>query len=342
MLEKPHLEDEKIAACLRQTYGVNMAQIEFLPLGYDSYAGVYRVQAENGQDYFLKVRQDAMYEPGIHVARTLKAHGIRQVVAPLSTVTAELWGQIDEYALLLYPLIEGQSGADMGLTDAQWIEYGAVLRRIHDTQLPDELAHTLRRETFTPTEQWRRIAKQLHAQVRTQAYDDPYQQQLANFWCDHHAEIGQIIERADLLGQRLQSHSLDFVLCHADIHTNNLLLTATGDLWVVDWDQPMLAPKERDLMFIMDRGIGFGPDEQQEALFFQGYGETQVDPLALAYYRYEWLVQDLGSFAELVFLREGVGEETQADSVRLFMLQFESGNLVDIAHRLDDEVRVNA
>ena len=41
-----------------------------------------------------------------------------------------------------------------------------------------------------------------------------------------------------------------FVLCHSDIHGGNILIADTGELYVVDWDDPILAPKERDLMFI--------------------------------------------------------------------------------------------
>lgn len=334
-LDKPNLNDEQIAIALQESYGVNITQIEFLPLGYDFDAGVYRVRDDNAQDYFLKIRRNVVYEPGIHVARYLKAHGIRQVVAPLPLVTRELWGKASDYALLLYPYIEGSSGMDVGLTDAQWIEYGQMLRELHSVRLPVALANTLRCESFIPTGHALRVLRQFHAKIEQEVYTDPLQQQLVAFWYNHQAEIGHIIERTEALSQRLQTHPHDFLLCHADIHTNNLLLTEQGVLFVVDWDQPMLAPKERDLMFIRDKGIGFGPDARQEALFFEGYGEAEVDALALAYYRYEWLAQDLGSYAEMVFAQDGVSSETRAESAHLFMVQFEPGNLAEIAHRLD-------
>lgn len=46
--------------------------------------------------------------------------------------------------------------------------------------------------------------------------------------------------------------ALDFVLCHADFHDANLLIDPTGRLFIVDWDEIILAPKERDLVFVTD------------------------------------------------------------------------------------------
>jgi spectinomycin phosphotransferase len=86
-------------------------------------------------------------------------------------------------------------------------------------------------------------------------------------------------------------------------------------VFVIDWDDVMLAPKERDFIFFgeapTDGSVGRPP-------FFQGYGETEIDWIALAYYRWERVVQDLIECARTVFLRDDLGEETKADAVHLF------------------------
>src|SRR5258708_39118011 len=127
MLEKPPLEDEKIVACLKHSYGLNANEIEFLPLGHDSYAGVYRVHG-NGQTYFLKVKRDTVDELSVSLPRYLKDQGIEQVVAPLPTITQELWGRVEDFSLILYPFIEGKSGMAVGLSHMQWIKFCAVLK----------------------------------------------------------------------------------------------------------------------------------------------------------------------------------------------------------------------
>ena len=63
---------------------------------------------------------------------------------------------------------------------------------------------------------------------------------------------------------------LEFALCHADIHTANILITPEQDMVIVDWDDTLLAPKERDLMFVLG-GDAFQTREVR--LFLEGYGK---------------------------------------------------------------------
>ena len=61
-------------------------------------------------------------------------------------------------------------------------------------------------------------------------------------------EIDHLVARAEALASALRARSLELVLCHSDIHPGNLLLGANDALYIVDWDNPLFAPKERDLM----------------------------------------------------------------------------------------------
>jgi len=333
MLEKPPLEDQKIIDAVRENYGVIVNALEFLPLGYDANAGVYRAIAD-GRAYFLKVRRDRVYELSVTIPRYLITQGIEQVVAPLPTITPELWAQIDDFSLLLYPFIEGQVGMDVGLSDSQWIEFGTILRRLHDTPLTPELMAQIRKETFVPRTDHLDIMRRLQADTQTITYDNPFKQQLADFWIAKRADINLILKRTMQIGQTLQQAALEFVLCHADIHTANVMVQPDGKLSIVDWDQPIFAPKERDLMFVIGGTVGGMIVGENEPLFLRGYGETDVNWLALAYYRYEWIVQDLCEFGKTVFF-DDVGDETRADAVSLVKLIFEPENLFESAVELD-------
>ena len=106
------------------------------------------------------------------------------------------------------------------------------------------------------------------------------------------------------------------VICHADLHPGNLLRNRAAQVFVVDWDDVMLAPKERDFIFVGEPVDGSA--QHGGSPFFQGYGQTEIDWIALTYYRYERVAQDLIEYAQQVILREDLGEETKARAVRAF------------------------
>lgn len=89
------------------------------------------------------------------------------------------------------------------------------------------------------------------------------------FLIDKRSAIEQLVDRTEELSKKLESQSFPFVLCHSDLHAGNLLLEKEDIFYLVDWDDPIMAPKERDLMFI---GGGVGNvwnRSHEEALFYE-------------------------------------------------------------------------
>lgn len=329
MLKKPNLPDETIVTRLREEYEIFVGALEFMPIGNDATAWVYRVRVDDGADYFLKVKWGAIYPPALLVPHYLKDNGIEAVVAPLPTQNGQLWANTGEFNLILYPFIEGENGMDAGLSKSQWVELGRILKQLHTAQLPAAIEQDTSRETFVPA--WQAMVERLDRAIHeTTSFDVPYKNELATFWRARGDEIRHIVEQAAALGRTLRQKTLDFVLCHADIHNSNVLVAPDGGLHIVDWDQPILAPKERDLLFVV------GGDHT--AFFLEGYGQTRIDPLALAYYRYEWVVQEIGDYGERVFVAQEAGEETDSDSLSGFQQLFAPGDVVDAAYEADQSI----
>src|SRR5690606_41640307 len=107
---------------------------------------------------------------------------------------------------------------------------------------------------------------------------------------------------------------------------------------VVDWDTLALAPNERDLR-LAGAGLGDGSRsaEDEERLFYQGYGDTEIDWVALAYYRFERIVQDIAEFAAQLLSTEEGGADRE-HSLRLFMGQFLPGQVVEQAFRAEERL----
>lgn len=334
MIDKPDIKNEKIIVALHENYSIQVREIEFLPIGNDPSTWAYRVSTET-QNFFLKIRKEISNRAGFLVPRFLQDHGIAQVLVPLPTKEQELWIRVEDFFLILYPFITGKEAMKVGMSDSQWTEFGSTLKRIHSTELPANVAQFVGRENFIP--KWSNPAKIFHEQVNTRNFDDPYQKKLATFWKEKNETIQTLIERAELIGKRLQQTDLDFVLCHADIHTANILLTQEQDMFIVDWDDTLLAPKERDLMFVLGEDAIHTREEQ---MFFDGYGNVKIDGLALAYYRYEWCVQEIGDFGDRVFLTKESGESTKQDAIEGFIKLFSQGDVIEAAFNTSFESEI--
>src|SRR5205085_5559606 len=77
--------------------------LEFLPVGKDYNAGVYRVVSEQSTAYLLKVTSRPLYEPGFFVPRYLNDQGITAVVAPVPTRSGALWTRAGDWTVIVYP-----------------------------------------------------------------------------------------------------------------------------------------------------------------------------------------------------------------------------------------------
>jgi spectinomycin phosphotransferase len=333
MLGKPDLPDDNIIACVNAAYDLHVAAIAFLPLGADVNTAVYRVVTDDDASYFLKLRSGVFDETSVALPKFLSDQGIAHLIAPLATANGQLWADLDKFKVILYPFIGGRNGYEVDLTDQQWIEFGAALRRMHSVTLPSALSDHIEHETFSP--RWREIVKTFMTRIETEVYADSVAARLATFLQSKRVEVLNLVERAARCAQVLHDHSPEFVLCHSDLHAGNVLITTDGALYLVDWDAPILAPKERDLMYA---GGGQFRDTrtpaEEERLFYRGYGPTQIDQNALAYYRYERIVEDIAVECEQIFSTARGGEDS-AQALRWLMSNFAPNGVIEIAYRAD-------
>lgn len=336
MLEKPDVPDETLRACLRDHYGLHAAQIAFLPIGNDVDTAAYRVVAGDATPYFLKLRgwlrSGRFDDTTVVIPRFLHDRGIAQVIAPIATRGGQLWAQLDTFAVILFPFIAGQNGFAAPLSDRQWIGLGVALKAIHSVAVPPSLSAAIPHEQYAP--HWRNRVRTLQARVEETVFDEPIAAALAVFLRARRADIAPLVARAEALGDALRARPPESVLCHGDIHAANVLIGTDGALHIVDWDTLIVAPKERDLMFIGGGIGGAWKSAQEEAWFYQGYGQTKIDLLALAYYRYERIVEDIAEYSERLLLTE-IGGADRAVGLDKFRRQFLPNNVVAIAIRTD-------
>ena len=328
MLSRPDIPRGATAGVLDR-FGLRNTEADFLPSG-DANSAVFNITAD-GARYFLKLRCGDFDETAATVPAYLHSSGITRVMAPIPAATGQPWIHSHGFDWMLYPFFAGKNGFDCPLSKAQWIELGETMRQVHSALLPSEIAQRLPRASYSS--RFRTIVMELDRLADRPDIYDPSAAQLAAFWTEHRGEIRLLVERADQLAPIMRQRDSADVLCHTDLHAGNVLVGADGQLTIVDWDNPIFAPRERDLMFV---GAGIGGtwnDPKESDWFYAGYGPADIDPIAIAFYRYERIVVDIAEYGQSIFGLKGNARDRQSSFHKLTDQLFLANNVVDMAHK---------
>jgi spectinomycin phosphotransferase len=333
MLEKPDLADELLIHCLADAYDIHVTELTFLALGADPNTAVYRAIADDATPYFVKLRSGRFHEMSVVLPRWLSDQGIVQIITPLAARTGRLWATFDRYTVILYPFVEGKDGYTVPMTDQHWHEFGMVMKRLHTAPISPQMTQQIPREAYNPT--GRETIKRFLSRLDEPPIDDPIAIELTAFLKEKHDAIIELIELTERHAAVLKSRTPEFVVCHSDVHAGNILIDGAGRFYIVDWDDPILAWKERDLMFV-GGGQGFRGHtlEEEVELFYQAYGPTSIDPHALAYYRYERIIQDIYVYCEQLLLSTEGGED-RAPSLYYLKSNFSPNGTIAVAYAAD-------
>jgi spectinomycin phosphotransferase len=330
MLDDPGFDEKELSAALRSAWGVKASTFTFVP-GYDMQAATYVV--ETGADrVFLKVHLRTPPEAPLAVPSALLEAGVPNILAPIRTLASGVSHAMgDGRDLVLYPFVAGRNAMVAGMTVDQWHVFGTTLRAVHDSPIADQFVGRLPVETFGLAAA--AAVRAALARAAGSAGETAAAERLVALLRARTQQIGAMLERAEGLGVRLATRPFRRVLCHADIHAANVLVADDGRIFLVDWDGPMLAPRERDLLFVIGSRIARDVEPDEEAWFFEGYGEVPVDPEAIIYYRYERILEDIGEIAGSVF-DGGSSEASRASEVALAESFFGPGGIVETVERV--------
>ncbi|WP_238165598.1 phosphotransferase enzyme family protein [Kribbella caucasensis] len=270
--------DDKLREWILADYGIGVVELTPIHEGADVAAEVWRASttavdqhaggATTGDQYAVKWSGGGT-DAGTRATAHLSARGVRGIPEPIRTLTGEPHTHRGGRRLSLTRWVEGARAAETGLTTEQWSQYGALLARVHSTEPSAALIETL--PSLNPINaRMPALVDQLTHRLTTQAPQDAVEAELAKVWHENDETIKGLLK----LAAELERPNGIPVICHADPHLGNVLRTE-DQLYLIDWDDVVLAPREQDLMFMLG-GMGtLGPTtpEQLDA-FFTGYGLT--------------------------------------------------------------------
>ena len=328
---------------LRTGYGLEIETLDVEADGADSGAWAWRATTSDGRALFVKLRQE-LRPAAILVPRFLADSGFDEVVAARPTVDGAAWLDIEGCTVVVMDRVDGRTGFRGGLTRDQWRALGAFSARLHAVELPPDLRAIVRVEDFRSD--WPDHARRINERIRALDKDglDEVGTAVRRRWLDGWPTIARFSELVDVLGRRIRERPLSppMRLCHADFHAANVLIDSTGGLHVVDWDELVLAPPERDWMFVRGSVVAGTVADREADAFEAGYGPPASAPdlELLAWYRIDWALQDVAGFAEEVALEPDRRAETRPRAARIFEALFGPGDEVHGALAIADRLGV--
>jgi spectinomycin phosphotransferase len=306
MRYEPTIDRARLLATVRQTHGLAAERLAFVPVGFA--AVCYIVHGSGGERFFLKLwprTRDgralaARQRTVLPLLRALAGRGLLpRVPVPMPARDGALMAASPAGPFALFPYLEGQALPPWpACPPALRGELARTIAAIH--RATPALADVLPpREVFTVSfagilRRGLAALEQLGPAARLG------QRALRDLLLPRRAEVVAHLAHLRDLGRRCRRAAGPMVLCHTDLGGDNLLVDDQGHLWVLDWDEAMVAPPEHDLHCVLSEGFA---DLLAAYVAAGGAASLHLDQFAFSLQR-----RYLGDLtARLVLIMEGDG-----------------------------------
>ncbi len=311
------LDKGGIVAALRRAYGISVTGLEFTPKGEAGYC--YVGATEDGGRLFVKLFQAHRDEPfafSLRVSRQLHDAGYRHALPPILTSAGETFTTHEGYSVAVFPYVESVSlfedeSRPYGdeATDDEFASLGSVIGGLHAATPRLDLSDAPReRFDFHYADLLRR---HLSGDVDVTPVNE-FQRELLALWTEDRENIARAYAHFVALQERRRASERPFVVTHGDCHLANILRDTAGRYHLIDWSDALLAPPERDLTFYTG-----DPDRFAAFLdvYLQAYDPGALDLDVFAFYVYQWVVQEIGSYTHSILYRNhGRANDEQNES----------------------------
>ncbi|MFI6237191.1 phosphotransferase enzyme family protein [Micromonospora sp. NPDC050784] len=288
----------QVAEQVRTGFGLRLSSMERVTHGADQHARLWLAQAADGNRYAVKLSGGGT-PAGLVVTAYLAEQGVPGIAAPLRAVDGRL--SLDHHGrrLSVVPWVSDQRALDGPMTGAHWRAYGEVLAAVHAAPVTDELSRLLPAGGAAYPSivgATRAMAARLRDPDPADLAD-PLVAELAGVWSAVADRLGTLTREVERRAVEQRDRRGSNVVCHGDPHLGNLLLGADGRVWLIDWDDAVLAPPECDLMFVLGGVLAFAPiTAGQQRAVLAGYGTADVDAVRLAWFLTVRALDDLSDW----------------------------------------------
>lgn len=274
---------------LEEQYGFSIQTLIDGPRGF--VGETYIITTNTGEKFFVKkVKSSDIVDKiikGLPVLNELHQRGVTNINYPIPAKNGALYILDSSSIVVVFCYILGTTTWDFPKT-----KFYKLLAEIHT--ITPKITTIIRKETFDivfkdKVETYLEVAlngePQDDIEKGTKALMNRHTEELNRFW----------MEFVDL-AEYCETKSGDFVLTHGDA-TGNVIVDKKGEVYIVDWDEIMLAPRERDNWFHLDpiARVTFLPEYRKHV------PDYTPDKEYFKYYLYNRFFEDLYGFLEGIY-----------------------------------------
>lgn len=292
---------EEVGRMVGEHYALDGLELTPVDGGADLAASLWEAVDARGRRFAVKWSTSGS-PAGTVLPAVLAAARPGSAPAPVPAQDGSLWTDIGGARLSVMEWLDGASGSDAPLNERGWRAFGQLLAALHTLPVEGEVRAVVPREDFDPS-RWADHFERVDAELDAVPSGEKARR-LAELWHPHRAELREAHQHTRSLAERLRSRGglPRYVPCHGDPHLGNLVLTDGGHLALIDFDDAVLAPPERDLMFVLGGGVlaDLAATGRQQTWFMEGYGTHAADADLLTYYRGLRLLEDTSELAAII------------------------------------------
>lgn len=279
------MDKTNLRQLIKLNYGLSVKSITDAPRQF--VAETYFIETDKGK-FFCKVIDKQLFIPGVikslPILKKLHDLGQNRINYPLATLHNNLFVMDNGSLVALFNYIEAPQSYDY-----DYFLFGKLLGEIH--QLSEQLNLDTPKETFefkhadTFENRLAELVELESSNISEQAASTLLRKNQDN--------LLQLFEIFQNLSLMCQKKDWQMLLTHGDA-PGNILVKSPTDFYIVDWDNILFAPAERDLWFLLDKND-----------FSHGYqsvrNDYEVNELSARYYLFSRYFNDLIEYWAEIF-----------------------------------------
>lgn len=236
--------DQAIASAIKAHYG--FADFEVFPAPRQFVAETYIIAVDANTAYFCKIIDKPIFIeqiikslPALNAIHQLK---FDRVNYPIPTQSGSFHFMVDRSLVVLFNYIDAPQSYEYSL-----MTFGDLTGQIHrlskkiNTPMPIERFKFIYQDDF----------EYGYRDTIHEASDDPVIEDFRLLVRHYHDGLMRYYAHYHRLAERCRKIDFEYVITHGDA-PGNVLMKSPTDIYIIDWDEILLAPPERDLWFLED------------------------------------------------------------------------------------------